>query len=83
MAEYGSDGSAYCDVVGLRETVRSGDVLGDEDGDEAFECVEDESEDAETLGAGASDVGGSDVAAAGGADVLLAEDADKKIPERD
>jgi hypothetical protein len=83
MAEDGCDGGADGDVVGLWEAVGSGDALGEEDGDESLEGVEDEREDAETFGAGARDVGGSDVAAACGADVLFAKDANEEIPEGD
>ena len=51
MAEDGCDGSADGDLIGLRKAVGCGDVLRDEDGDESLEGVEDEREDAETLGA--------------------------------
>ena len=66
-------------VVGMmlreEEDVRDGDV--------SLERIEQKRRDGQSLGAGAGDVGGADVAAAGLAHVLAAEDADEQVAEGD
>ena len=59
------------------------DGSGGINGSVALERVEKEGEGAKTLGAGADDVGGADVAASNGADVLLEEGADQDEAEGD
>ena len=78
VAENGSDCGDDGEVV-----VVGCDVLGNLDGEEGFAAIEEEGCDAESLGAGAGDVGRADVAAASGADVLLEEDFNEEIAEGD
>ncbi len=60
-----------------------GDEEGEQDGGQTLAEIEQKSQDAEALGAGASDVGRADIAAAGGADILLAKDAHEQVAEGD
>ena len=56
-------------------------MLRNDDGKESLERVEDQCEDAESLGSRARDIGGSDVAASCGSNIFVTEDTDEKIPE--
>ncbi len=58
-------------------------MLGDLYSDEGLAKIEQQRSDTETLGSGASYIGGADVAAAGGTNVLLAKDSDKQIAKWD
>ena len=53
------------------------------DRDITLECIQQQRRNGQSLGTGARDIGGADVAAAGLADVLSAKDADQQVAEWD
>ena len=82
MTEYGGQGSSGWDIVRLRKAIALRNVLCEDDGEKSLERIQDESEDAQTLGSGSGHVGGTDIAAPGRTYILVPEDPDKKIAER-
>ncbi len=70
-------------VIGNIVGIMAGEEEHMGDGQVSLEGVKQKRCDGQSLGTGASDVGGADVAAAGLAHVLTAKNADEQISERD
>ena len=81
VTEDGKEGGQRLEVA--KRTMRQkqdADKAAKPDSCRSFEHVEQKSDCAQALAAGAKDIGCADVAAAGLTDVLVAEEADKQVP---